>query len=152
MLKTERKFAKIPVGDLFILVTSSGSAIGRKIAPDRDALLKYKDGELSWENYEQLYIMKLQQLWDARDEAILTVAKFIDDSRTLWLLSWEKESNPQSSRKVLKKFLEDHYPEIKQSPKTWQLFPNLLQLYMKAFLRTTEIDILTKVEKDDKVL
>lgn len=118
MLKTGRKFDKLPVGELFVLVTTSGSALGRKIAPDRDALLKYKSGELSWENYEQLYLMKLQKLWDARDEAILTVAKFVKDPRNLWLLCWEKEENKQCHRHTLKKFLEDHYPEIDQASKT----------------------------------
>jgi hypothetical protein len=118
MLKTGRKFDKLPVGELFVLVTTSGSALGRKIAPDDDASLKYKNGELSWENYEQLYLIKLQRLWEAKDDAILTVAKFIEDERILWLLSWEKESNKMSSRHVLKKFLEDHYPEIEPSPKT----------------------------------
>lgn len=117
MLKTGRKFDKLPIGELYILVTTSGSAIGRKIAPDRDALLKYKNEELSWENYIQLYLIKLQRLWDTRDEAIMTVAKFVKDPRNLWLLCWEKE-DAKCHRHTLKKFLEDHYPEIEPSPKT----------------------------------
>jgi uncharacterized protein YeaO (DUF488 family) len=113
MLKTGRKFDKLPVGELFVLVTTSGSALGRKIAPDRDALLKYKNGELSWENYIQLYLLKLQRLWEEKDPAIMTVAKFVDDPRVLWLLCWEKNDS-MCHRSVLKKFLEDHEHELKK--------------------------------------
>lgn len=113
MLKTARKFDRLPVGDLALLITTRGSALGRKLAPDRDVLMKYKNGELSWEAFADLYLRKIQHMWDVRDEAIVTVARFVNiDKRTLWVTCWEKETDIHCHRHLLKSFLESHASEL----------------------------------------
>ena len=113
MLKTAWKFAQLPPGDLRLGVYIHASALGRRLAPDQDVLMKYKNGELDWSAFTQLYLEKIQKMWDAKDEAIMTVAKFVyRDKRILWLVCWEKESNIYCHRHLLKKFLDDHAYEL----------------------------------------
>jgi uncharacterized protein YeaO (DUF488 family) len=112
MIKTGRRFDKKPLGDLYLVITIGGTALGRKLAPDRDVLMKYKNDEITWEGFEYLYLEKIQKMWDNRDEAIVTVARFVKDPRTLWLLCYESESNPKCHRHLLKKFLEEHVEEL----------------------------------------
>ncbi len=111
MLKTARKFDQLPPGDLCLLIATGGSALGRQLAPDRDVLMKYKNGELDWNAFAQLYLEKIQKMWDAKNEAIVTVAKFVKDPRTLWLTCWEKDE-AKCHRSLLKKFLEDHASDL----------------------------------------
>ena len=111
MLKTAWKFAKLPPGDLRLGIYSHGSALGRRLAPDRDVLTKYKNGELDWSAFSQLYLEKIQKMWDAKDEAIMTVARFVrEDQRTLWIGCWEQQTNPLCHRHLLLKFLEEKFP------------------------------------------
>src|SRR3990167_8671256 len=108
MLKTAWKFSRLPPGDLCLLITVGGSKLGRRLAPDRDVLMKYKTVELDWDAFADLYLRKIQHMWDVKDDAIMTVARFVrEDKRTLWVTCWEAEKNPLCHRHLLKKFLEE---------------------------------------------
>ena len=111
MIKTARKFDQLPPGDLALLITTGGTKLGRTLAPDRDVLMKYKTGELDWDAFADLYLRKIQHLWEGKDEAIMTEARFVrEDKRTLWLLCWESQTNPLCHRHLLLKFLEEKFP------------------------------------------
>ena len=112
MIKTAARFDELPVGDLFVRVDTRGTKLGRRLAPDDDALRKYKGGEITWEQFAELYLMKIQRMWEIQDDALMTVARFVHDPRTLWLTCWEKESNPKCHRHILKQFIYDHAPAL----------------------------------------
>ena len=113
MLKTAWRYSQLPPGDLRLTIFLRGSFLGRQLAPDKDVLMKYKNGELDWDAFTQLYLEKIQKMWDAKNEAIMTVARFVhEDKRTLWLVCWEAENNPHCHRHLLKRFLEEKASEL----------------------------------------
>lgn len=113
MIKTKSIFEKPDPSDGTRILISSGVSNKLKkfpfdehigeLGPTWDLVSKWKDKEITWEQYTELFLEEMRN--PKSIEKISQLAKRSKEGEVITLLCWEKETNPCCHRHIIKEVI-----------------------------------------------